>query len=76
MNFTPLEDVRSKGRLYDEGNRYDSEKHDIPDEDVERWYTNGWVTIEGREPPPARQVRGAEVQPENSNHQHKESPHA
>lgn len=72
MKFRPLEDIKSKGRLFEADNWYTAEKHGVAYADVERWYANGWCEIEGREPPPPRQVRGAVVQPHSTVHQHQE----
>jgi hypothetical protein len=72
MKFTPLEDIKAKGRLYEAGSPCDSEKQGIPNETVERWYASGWCEIEGREPAPERKVRGVVVRPHTAKHQHKE----
>lgn len=73
MKCTPKEDVKSMGRTFEEGSPFDSVKQGIPDELVERWYENGWIEIEGREPSPERQVRGVVIRPDSTVHQQKET---
>lgn len=75
MKFRPLEDIKSRGRVFEAGNQYTSEKHGVADADIERWYANGWCEIDGRDPPPPRQVRGVVVQAQSTTHTHEEVNH-
>lgn len=63
MKFTPTEDIKSKGRIYEADAALDSEKQGIPDETIERWYQSGWIEIEGRDPSPERKPGAQRIQP-------------
>lgn len=74
MKFTPKEDIKAKGgRLFEADNTYDSHKHQLDDATIERWYSNGWTEIEGRDPAPERQVRGVIVRVNKATHSQKDS---
>lgn len=74
MKFTPKEDIKGKaGKLFEEGNTYDSEKQGLDDETIERWYRNGWLEIEGRDPSPERNMGGVKIQPHTATHKQKDS---
>lgn len=71
MKFTPREDIRSKGRIWEAGNTYDSQKHGVDDADVDRWYNAGWTEVEGRDPAPERKVTRATLKPHSTKHKGK-----
>lgn len=74
MEFQPKEDIKAKGgRLFEADNTYDSVKHGIDDATIERWYSNGWTEIKGRDPAPERLLRGVTVRPNKATHSQKDS---
>ena len=75
MKFTPKEDFKSKATTFEAGNRYDSDKQGMTEEQLKRWHANGWTEVEGWDPAPPRQVRGVVVQPHSARHAQKETPH-
>lgn len=60
MKFKVLHDFKSF-MPFEAGNSHDSVKLGIPDADVERWYRNGFVQIEGKDPAPALDPKRTEI---------------
>lgn len=60
MKFTVLHDFKAIVP-FEAGNSHDSEKLGILEADVERWYRNGFVQIEGRDPAPALDPKRTEI---------------
>lgn len=60
MKFTPKEDFKHGHVTYEAGNTYDSAKHDLSDEEVERFHALGWTEVDGMDPVPERRP-GAET---------------
>ena len=68
MKFTAKEDFRNDRTTFEEGNKYDSEKHGISDAMLDAFYKAGWVEIEGRDPSPDRNPGAVELRVEGSSH--------
>lgn len=60
MKFKVLHDFKAF-MAFEAGNSHDSAKLGIPDSDVERWYRNGFVQIEGKDPAPALDPKRTEI---------------
>lgn len=60
MKFTVLHDFKAF-MPFEAGNSHDSEKLGIPGADVERWYRNGFVQIDGKDPAPALDPKRTEI---------------
>jgi len=65
MRFQAKENFKHWHMLFEQGNWYTAESYGIASADVDSFYAAGWAEVEGRDPAPARQVRGAVVQPDS-----------
>jgi hypothetical protein len=68
MKFTAKEDFLNGRTTFEEGNTYDSAKHDISDQMLNAFYDAGWVEIEGKDPSPDRNPGAVELKLEDSSH--------
>lgn len=67
MKFKVLHDFKSPS-LYEAGNSHDSAKIGVSDAEVECWYRQGWVQIEGRDAAPALDPKRTELVVESTKH--------
>lgn len=65
MRFKVKEDFKSSGRQFEAGNTHESERLDIRDDDVLRWYRAGFVDIEGYPVGPASRPGHTEIAVQN-----------
>lgn len=68
MKFTAKEEFRHGHTTFETGNTYDSAKHGLTDAEVMSFHANGWAEVEGKDPAPARQVIGAQLNPHSAKH--------
>lgn len=55
MKFTPREDIKKSGQIFEAGNTYDSAKYSFVDDlDINRWYEAGFCGVEGKTDKPRR----------------------
>lgn len=70
MKFTVKERFQAKGRTWEVSNTHDSEVQGVPEQDVLRWRSNGWVDVEGMDPV-QRKPQSVTVQPDKAVHAQK-----
>lgn len=70
MKFTVLHNFKAPG-LYEAGNKHDSAAIGLADDQVEMFYRQGWIQIDGRDPAPALDPKRTELVIQSSAHKNK-----
>lgn len=68
--FTAKYTFREDQKTFEAGNSYDPALHGLTESDLKRFHDNGWVEVDGWDPPPERViVRGVRLNPKKAVHQ-------
>ena len=71
MKFTVIADFQSSGMQFEVGNNHTLEKlarQGVTEDDIWRWYRQGWIQIDGQDPAPPLDPKRTELVINNNKH--------